>query len=428
VLAAGRAARKLRHTLSGLEHFIPLTRADVRRLAAAESPPAEAQDLRELAAVLDGLLHVEFHERLERLKELYAPLDPDADMRRPPGAPDPPADGPQQLGAALADVLQRANYVELSGAELHAALEQDSPFQLRVHVELDDFAELLVYTRGRRRERVAVRRKLRRAVEQEMELFERVVVMARVKSAEELPRERREGLLLGPGRLLVKLFRNVPVADLEMVLPNVEVRMRGRDRVLLGVPAVVGGVVLLITKLSASLLLAGALIGWWLGLRAEKVELGAPQLLGLVVALAALGGFVLRQVSAFKNRRIRFMQALADSLYFRSLDHGAGVFHRLIDEAEEQDGKEALLAFVALRQRPGLTEPELDAHVEAWLEAWCGTRIDFECSDALAKLERLLLLRRDGERLSVAPPTEAKVILDRRWDDWFRYANEADAR
>lgn len=411
--------------MTGLEHFIPLSRADVRELALQQAPPAEAQDLRELAEVLDGLLHVESHAQLERLKQLYAPLDPDSDLRRPPGAPAPAADAAQQLRAALAQTLQRANYVELSGQELAAALDQDSPFQLRVHVELADFAELLVFTRGRRRERVRVKRMLRRAVEQEMELFERVVVMARVKAEHELPPERREGLLLGPGRLLVKLFRNVPVADLEMVLPNVEVRMRRRDRVLLGVPAVVGGVVLLVTKLSASLLLTGALIAWWLGLRAEKVEIGAAQVLALVVALATLGGFVLRQMSAFKNRRIRFMQALTDSLYFRSLDHGAGVFHRLVDEAEEQDGKEALLACVALRARPGLTEKELDAHVEGWLAAWCGTRIDFECDDALAKLERLGLLRRDGERLSVVTPKEGKVILDRRWDDWFSYANEA---
>ena len=410
------------------EHFIPLARAEVRRLALEQAPAAEAQDLRELAEVLDGLLHVEFHEQLERLKALYAPLDPDAAERRAPGAPPPPADVAHQLRAALADVLLRANYVELSGEELAAALDRDSPFQLRVHVELSDFAELLVFTRGRRTERVKVKRLLRRAVERDMEVFERVVVMARVKEAQELPEERREGLPVGPGRTLVKLFRSVPVADLEMVLPNVEVRMRGRDRVLLGVPAVVGGVVLLVTKLSASLLLTAALIAWWLGLRTEKVELGAAQVLALVVALAALGGFVLRQMSAFKNRRIKFMQALADSLYFRSLDHGAGVFHRLIDEAEEQDGKEALLACVALRARPGLTEVELDAQVEGWLESWCGARIDFECDDALAKLERLGLLRRDGERLAVVPPKEAKVILDRHWDDWFTYANEAGAR
>jgi len=130
-------------------------------------------------------------------------------------------------------------------------------------------------------------------------------------------------------------------------------------------------------------------------------------------------------MSAFKNRKIAFMKALADNLYFRSLDHGAGVFHRVIDEAEEQDGKEAFLAYVALLQRPGAMEAELDAHVEGWLAEWCGQRIDFEADDALAKLERFELLRRDGERLTVVPPEAARVLLDQRWDDWFLFANEA---
>ena len=413
--------------MTGTEHFIPLTRADAQRMALDLCEPAARAGLADVGLLLSSLLHVEFHERLERLKELYAPLDPDADTRRPASLPAPSAaESAHSLKETLADVLRRANYVELPRSELDQALELDSPFQLRVHVELDDFAELLVFTRGRRRERVQTRRWWQRKRRtHDMDVFERVVVLARVKEAQHLPEERREGLLVGPGRTLVKLFRNVPAADLEMVLPNVQVRMRARDRALLGVPAVVGGVILLVTKLSASLLLTGALIGFWLGLRHEAVELGAKELLGLGLALVALAAFLLRQMSAFKNRKIAFMKALADNLYFRSLDHGAGVFHRVIDEAEEQDGKEAFLAYVALLQRPGATEAELDAHVEAWLAEWCGQRIDFEADDALAKLERFELLRRDGERLSVVPPEAARVLLDQRWDDWFLFANEA---
>ncbi|HEX5010401.1 MAG TPA: TMEM143 family protein [Planctomycetota bacterium] len=411
--------------MSGTEHFIPLTRADAQRLALEQCPPEARAGLADVGTLLSSLLHVELHQRLERLKELYAPLDPDADTRRPDSLPAPsPAECAHRLSETLADVLRRANYVQLARDELDAALEQDSPFQLRVHVELDDFAELLVFTRGKRLDRVEKRRWGRKRIHA-MDVFERVVVLARVKEAPELPEGRREGLPVGPGRTLVKLFRNVPAADLEMVLPNVQVRMRARDRALLGVPAVVGGVILLVTKLSASLLLTGALIGFWLGLRHEEVQLGAKELLGLGLALVALATFLLRQFSAFKNRKIAFMKALADNLYFRSLDHGAGVFHRLIDEAEEQDGKEAFLAYVALLQRPGLTEAELDAHVEEWLAAWCGTRIDFEADDALAKLERFELLRRDGERLSVVPVEAARVALDQRWDDWFLFANEA---
>jgi hypothetical protein len=412
------------------QHFIPLTRADVRRLALAELPAPLRADFSDVATLLASLLHVEFHRQLEELKELYAPLDPDADTLRPAqdGAPAASSERAHRLAAALSVVLRHANYQPLAPEQLRAALDRDSPFQLRVHVDLDDFAELAVHVRGRRVEELVTRRPWpRRPLRVPTDVFERVVVLARVKERDDLPEARREGLPVAPGRTLVKLFRNVPEPDLEMVLPNVQVRMRARDRALLGVPALVGGVVLLVTKLSASLLLTGALIAFWLGLRDEAVTMGAPELLGLLAALAALCAFVLRQVSAFRNRKIAFMKALTDNLYFRALDHGAGVFHRLVDEAEEEESKEALLAYVGLAQRPGLTEHGLDVLVEAWLARWCGRPVDFECDDALAKLERLGLLERRGEgaqaTFTVLPPTDAKVLLDRRWDDWFRYAN-----
>ncbi len=415
---------------TGSQHFIPLTRADVLQRVAEQVPPLLRADFSDLARRLTSLLHVEFHGQLEELKQLYAPLDPDADTLPPVGARPAASELAQRLARALGVVLERANYRPLPPDQLRAALDRDSPFQLRVHVELDDFAELAVHVRGLRCEELVTRRWWqRRARRIPTDVFERVVVLARIKDRDDLPAERREGLPVPPGRTLVKLFRNVPEPDLEMVLPNVQVRMRGRDRALLGVPALVGGVLLLVTKLSASLLLTAALVAFWLGLRDEAVTMGAPELLGLVAALATLGAFVLRQVSAFRNRKIAFMKALADNLYFRALDHGAGVFHRLVDEAEEEETKEALLACAALLQRPGQTEAELDALVESWLQRWCERYVDFECDDALAKLERLGLLQRRGEgpaaRLSVLPPAEGKVLLDRRWDDWFTYANPA---
>ena len=51
--------------------------------------------------------------------------------------------------------------------------------------------------------------------------------------------------------------------------------------------------------------------------------------------------------------------------------------------------------------------------------------IDFECDDALAKLERLGLLRRDGGRLYVLPLEDALVRLDRIWDDFFPISSVA---
>jgi hypothetical protein len=42
----------------------------------------------------------------------------------------------------------------------------------------------------------------------------------------------------------------------------------------------------------------------------------------------------------------------------------------------------------------------------------------------LAKLERLGLLNRDGQKLSVPPLDEALILLDQRWDNFFLFANQ----
>ena len=70
-----------------------------------------------------------------------------------------------------------------------------------------------------------------------------------------------------------------------------------------------------------------------------------------------------------------------------------------------------------------LTQEALDARVEDWLRQTFGVDIDFEVDDALAKLERLAILNRNGDTLSV-PPLDATLIeLDRAWDNFFNYAN-----
>ena len=42
------------------------------------------------------------------------------------------------------------------------------------------------------------------------------------------------------------------------------------------------------------------------------------------------------------------MKALSDNLYFKNLDNNAGVFYHLIDAAEEEEFKEAVLAYYFL--------------------------------------------------------------------------------
>ena len=80
------------------------------------------------------------------------------------------------------------------------------------------------------------------------------------------------------------------------------------------------------------------------------------------------------------------------------------------------------LADARARPRSGPCE-QLDAHIEAFLKSVSGIEINFEIADALGKLFRLGLARRDAQgRLRAVPIDQALVALDRHWDNTFRYA------
>jgi hypothetical protein len=118
-----------------------------------------------------------------------------------------------------------------------------------------------------------------------------------------------------------------------------------------------------------------------------------------------------------------YQKLLSDNIYYRNVNNNAGIFDYIIGAAEDQECKEAFLAYYFLMSPgDGPTEDELDRRIEHWLTEQFGVDVDFECNDALAKLDRLGLLRRDADRLFVPPLEDALVRLDRVWDDFFPYA------
>ena len=57
-----------------------------------------------------------------------------------------------------------------------------------------------------------------------------------------------------------------------MVFPNVQVRMRLFDKLLIGVPALISGVIVIVTKLLATFGLLLLLLGFWLGTRDTRAH------------------------------------------------------------------------------------------------------------------------------------------------------------
>ncbi len=107
----------------------------------------------------------------------------------------------------------------------------------------------------------------------------------------------------------------------------------------------------------------------------------------------ALGGFVMRQWVKYQRQSLKYQIELNDNVYYRNINNNAGIFDYIIGAAEEQECKEAFLAYYFLHTAPAPpTADELDGRIEAWLRDTFGVDLDFEVDDALAKLERLGLL------------------------------------
>lgn len=384
------------------DHFLPLDRRTVRD---------HLVKLGAEATVLDGLARVlawEGQERLEELKHLYAPLDPNRDTA-PTGATADEAVFAQALGR----LLERANYRRLTDAELQHAMEAESVFRVRLHIEMADFADLRIFVRGakQRTETIATHFGLKKR-EITVDYFEKVVLLVRFKGPNHFA-GRKGPLAFTPGTTLLKLFANVPAADLEMLFPNSEVRMKTADKVIIAVPAVAGGIGI-VTKVAASGAVLYLLVKHWMGLHPEAPVINGAVWAAIAAGAVTLGLFINRQVARYKFKKLQFFKALSDNLYFRNLDNNAGTFHRVIDDASEEEGKEALLAWHFL-QAGACTEAELDQRVEAWLAKTLGRPIDFEVDDALAKLERLGLARREGDRWTTLTASEAAILLRTRW-------------
>jgi len=215
--------------------------------------------------------------------------------------------------------------------------------------------------------------------------------------------------------VLIKYFHNIATTDLIALYPNVRVVMSMFDKLALGLPALAGGVPIALS-LTSTLTVLFLVIGFYLGVVGAVKDDEVKKAFAAMTGLAALGGFVVRQWMNYQRRSLKYQKVLTDNIYFHNINNNAGIFDAVIGAAEDQECKEAFLAYYFLRIAPApLTQAELDRRIEQWLQTAFGVETDFAVADALAKLERFSLLKREGERLHALAPDEALAHLSRAW-------------
>ena len=412
------------------DRFIPLRKSDIIGGLVADGRLDEPQQasLRQFARMLGAIFHYRYFEELDRLREAYFDFDPDLDPKAYRPAKDLDA-AYHTLSDEFVRIVTEANFSEIPHDEITRAFAEHALVRVKIKVPVEDYRDVRMFRRGQHKETIDVpfwfglrRRPL------ELDVYDDVVLMvatrpddvAHAEPRKALASARRSKQKVRGGAVLFKYFRHVARGDLEALFPNVRVVMSLFDQFALGVPALVGGVPILL-KLASTLTVLFIVAGFYLGLNGTMHDNDTEQALAALSGLFALGAFVLRQWGNFHRQSLIHQKQLTDNIYYRNINNNSGIFNYIIGEAEEQDWKEALLAYYGLlTAATSLTRDALGARIEQLLVQVFGVRAAFEVDGALARLSDLDLLCETGGRFSVPPLPDALARLDTEWAKLLR--------
>lgn len=386
-----------------IETYIPIQNSELAEalLSRKDCPVTDRDRLRRVFNAMSDLLHHRGRPLHTGFASRYAEIDPDRDTR--------PVFQHEDSAHVIADanriaemsrqVLVDAGFSEVDRSELEKAVGIASEWGVPLHVDFEVFDLLLVYARGDiLGSRVKRRwRQMFKKVDVEVPLYQRVVVLFKLREGSRTEDQ------LEPAMLHLRMFKNVPKVDIDMLLPGTRVRISWFDRTRSIVPSL-GGIGVQLYKLVKAVLFV-AVITYSI----------AAMVLGLTIAII---GYVVRSVITYMQTRNRYMLNLTRSLYYQKLDSNAGVAFRLLHEAEAQRHREVMLAYYALLSADGpISLRRLRRRVQRMIRETAATEVDYRASDAVKTLESWDLVSRDAKGLlQTFAPDEAMKRIDACWD------------
>lgn len=363
------------------DRFLPVQVGDlVTALGASDRVPLGRPELLEFANHLQRVIEQETSALDWHLAERYAPLNPDRDtiVSRESGRPPIAA-----VQAGLRYMLDKANFEQLTGVQLEGALRVAREHGLRVRLRPEKIDSLDIWVRGRGQVSGEVSKPLfawRRRPSGTV-VYRRLAIVAALKN---------------DPNLHIKLFKEIPLHEIDILLPHAETTMTWFDQLSI----VSGGSVTI-------------------GTTATKVFglMGAVTALSQFAWVIMFGGGVLAYRTFMGYRRARNWRDSIRTrhLYFQNLSNNAGALHYLVGMLAQEEMKEALLAYAFCAARnPPRDELELRYRVESFLLATFGIGCRFDVADAVHSLTRLGL-RRDATSLAVISAAEATANLLDLW-------------
>lgn len=385
------------------ENFIPF-RIPVLLRKILDDPRIDPADHEEISIICDmffSRFHFDYLDVLRKVKDHFVPFDPDPDTF---AEPDLSPETIEQMGDDLVESLKNlakvCNFTLLSEEEFNRCLKYQPLGGLTVQVDLNDFQSFYVFIRGVHLEEIHysrwkfwIRKKTRNT-----SVFKKVFILAKYNSDHE-------------GKIIIKMFKNVPLENLKIVAPKVNLMMPVFDRIKIG-GTVCTGLFPTLYKIILALFYNTVILSGWV----------------VVVLLFGLIMTGIKGIFGFLNSKTKYMQIYSSSLYYQNLSNNISAISSLVAMAEEQEIKEIMLAWFMLfiHEETSLSLEDLDRSVEEWIKCQFNFDLDFEVDDALRKLEEKDLLKKETDekgivRYSVYNIKETLRRLDVAWDNIYPY-------
>lgn len=172
----------------------------------------------------------------------------------------------------------------------------------------------------------------------------------------------------------VKHFKNIPMADMELVLPEKKnPSLTPMDWVKFLISTVLGLV---------------ALIG--------SLEVPQADIWVVFAILSGLVGYCAKIYFSFQQNMATYQNLITKSMYDKQLDSGKGTLLHLCDDVIQQEVKEVIISLFILMEQGKASIQDLDYRCEELLESEFGEKCNFDVVDAVSKLERLGIVLRDS--------------------------------
>ncbi|KAI3409174.1 uncharacterized protein J3R85_019721 [Psidium guajava] len=174
--------------------------------------------------------------------------------------------------------------------------------------------------------------------------------------------------------IYVKHFKNIPMADMEIVLP--EKKNPG------------------LTPMDWVKFLASAVVG--LGAVVGSLETPKDDLWVMFAVLSTVIGYCAKTYFTFQQNMAAYQNLITQSMYDKQLDSGKGTLLHLCDDVIQQEVKEVIVSYFILMEQGKATTQDLDIRCEELIKDEFGESCNFDVDDAVGKLEKLGIVARDS--------------------------------